>query len=404
MRILTFTSLFPDALHPRHGLFVYQRMAAVAARGHHVEVVAPRPYLPRWWRAGRRGSLSGIPKQEQIGSLQVHHPRYGLIPKISMPLHGLLLVLGCHALVRRLHTRVGFDCIDAHYVYPDGFAATVLGSLLDIPVVVSARGTDIDQFPSFRLIRGQIRRTLRRASGIVAVSHSLKRGMTALGAPPGLIRVIPNGIDSTRFAPLERGEARRSLGLTDQARIVVSVGSLTPSKGHHRLLEAAGTILSRIPTLQVFIIGEGPLRRPLQDVISRTGLAGRAHLIGARPNEELRQWFSAADVACLASDREGWPNALVESLACGTPVVATRVGGIPEIVTSPIEGILVEPNTDALAIALVTSLQTPRDSKLVSHRIRARTWDVVAVEVESWLEATIRRYHDKDLSETCRSS
>src|SRR5262249_1436562 len=151
-------------------------------------------------------------------------------------------------------------------------------------------------FPSFRLIRGQIRTTLRRASGIVAVSGSLKREMTALGASPDRVRVIPNGIDSSRFAPLERGEARRSLGLSSQARIVVSGGSVTASKGHHRLLQASATILSRIPTLEVFIIGEGPLHRPLQVAISRTGLTGRAHLIGARPNEELRQWFSAADV------------------------------------------------------------------------------------------------------------
>src|SRR5271166_3059651 len=149
MRVLAFTSLFPNAIQPWHGIFVRQRLIHLARRpGYSLKLVAPVPYTPSWAPAPRWREASQVPFEERAEEIEVYHPRYILLPKISMPLHGLLMFAGSLSIARRLHQKARFDCIDAHYVYPDGFAAVLLGRCLGIPVVVSARGTDINVFPS----------------------------------------------------------------------------------------------------------------------------------------------------------------------------------------------------------------------------------------------------------------
>lgn len=165
MQILTFTSLFPNSSDKTLGVFIYQRMAHVNRRpGNRVTVVAPVPYFPSWLKSSRWSGMSGIPRMEQIGELTVFHPRYLLLPKISMYFHGLLMFLGSFLLVRKLHQQTRFDCIDGHYIYPDCFAAILMGKLLGVPVVASARGTDINLFPSFRLLRPMIRWTVKNTA------------------------------------------------------------------------------------------------------------------------------------------------------------------------------------------------------------------------------------------------
>lgn len=390
MRVLTFTSLFPNSQQPLLGIFVYQRIAHFARRpGNLVQVVAPVPYFPRWLPGTRWQNYAQIPREERIGNLTVYHPRYLLLPKISMPLHGLLMFLGSLSLVRRLKQKIDFDCIDAHYVYPDGFAATMLGRRLGLPVIVSARGTDVNLFPSFPLIRSMIRRTLRRAAGIVAVSKALKENMVKLGVPPEKISVIGNGVDTQRFQPLDRQMARRQLGMPEEAQVVVSVGSLIPSKGYQLLLAAAAGIAPRHPNLQIYLLGEGFYRARLEALAHEAGMQDRLHLVGSKPNEELAVWFSAADVSCLASAREGWPNVLLESLACGTPVLATRVGGVPEVITSSELGVLVDQDVASIARGLEQALERQWDREALVRYAQTRTWDVVAAEVERYLASQI---------------
>ncbi len=388
MRVLTFTSLFPNAKQPVHGVFVYQRMAHLARRpGNFVQVVAPVPYFPSWLRGSRRQMMSQVPRQERIGDLTVYHPRYPLLPKISMPLHGFLMFMGCLPSVLRLHRHVRFDCIDAHFVYPDGFVATLLGKLLKVPVVVSARGTDINLYPSFRLIRPMIRWTLQQAAGIIAVCRSLKDAMASLGISPEKIVVIGNGVDARRFEPLERRDARNRLGLPEDAQIVVSVGSLIPRKGYQFLVPAIGEIAPRHSKLRLCIIGEGSFRAELEHLSHEAGVQDRISFVGTRPNEELSLWYSAADVSCLVSSREGWPNVLLESMACGTPVVATGVWGVPEVIVSPELGVIVEQTVASIAQGLEFALQKQWSRATLVEYARTRTWEVVAAEVERYLAA-----------------
>jgi len=391
MRILTFTSLFPNAVQSWHGIFIYQRVAHLARRpGNSVTVVAPVPYAPSWIPSRRWREMSRIPSQEKFGDLEVFHPRYFLVPKVSMLVHGLAMFRGSNDLVRELHSERKFDCIDAHYVYPDGFAAVLLGRSLGIPVIVSARGTDISLFPSFRTIRPMIRWTLQNSAGVVGVSEALKDLMVELGAPADRAIAIGNGIDPERFQPVDRGDARRKLGMPEDGEIIVSVANLVPVKGHEFLIAAIAQLAARHPKIRLYIVGEGESRAMLQAMARRAGLQDRIFFVGRKPNEELKYWYSAADVSCLASSREGWANVLLESLACGTPVVATRVWGTREVIASPELGLLADQTADSLAGGLELALQKQWDREYLARYAAARTWDVVAEEVEKFLLARVR--------------
>jgi glycosyltransferase involved in cell wall biosynthesis len=388
LRILTFTSLFPNALQPSHGVFVYQRVSHLARRaGNTVHVIAPVPYSPAWLPVSRWRKMGLVPRNERIGPLEVHHPRYALVPRVSMPAHGLCMYAGSLSLARRLHREIGFDCIDAHYVFPDGLAAVLLGRQLGLPVIVSARGTDINLFPSFRSIRGQIRWTLNSATGVVAVCEALKQAMVDLGIPGEKVRVIGNGIDSERFQPVDRESARLQLGIPADASVIVSVGALIPRKGYQLLIPAVAQLASRYPKLRIYIIGEGAYRKTLCTLAHQAGVADRVTFVGEWPNEGLKTWYSAADVSCLASAREGWANVILESLACGTPVVATRVWGAPEVIVSPELGVLVDQEIGSIAGGLEQALQKVWNSEQLVSYARARTWDLVAAQVNAFLES-----------------
>lgn len=304
--------------------------------------------------------------------------------------HGVLMFLGSFALLRKLHRQIGFDCIDAHYVYPDGLAAVLAGKLIGLPVVVSGRGSDINLLAVFRGVRQMVRWTLRHASRCISVSREIANRMAALGVPENKITVIGNGVDPRRFRATDRTQARQALGLPPRARMIVAVGALVAVKNHRRLLEAAREVREQHPDLQVYVIGEGILRAQLEEFAQRTGLGECLHFPGKCDNQRLHQWYSAADVSCLSSDREGWPNVVLESLACGTPVVATNVGAVPEILSSPELGIVVEPDAAALRDGLCQALRRSWDQKRISDYALTRTWDDVAREVEKALQAAVR--------------
>jgi teichuronic acid biosynthesis glycosyltransferase TuaC len=390
MEILTFTSLFPNATKRELGVFIYQRVAHVARlRDNAVRVIAPVPFLPRWFRTKRWQIYRDIPREEEVGGINVSHPRYPLLPGLLMPLHGLLMFLGCLGPTRRLQRQFRFTCIDAHYVYPDGFAAVLLGKMLKVPVIVSARGTDINVFPSFRLIRPMIRWTLRHATGLIAVSDALKHRMVLLGISADKIRVIPNGVDVQRFFPVDRLDARRRLGLQADNPIIVSVGSLTPAKRHDMLIRALSEVAKQIPEIRAYIVGEGSLHSKLQALIDERRMNQQIFLVGGKPNAELHLWFSAADASCLASSREGWPNVVMESIACGTPVVATRVGGIPEILVSLELGLLVDEDAHSLAAGICAALKRPWDRQGLVRSAESRTWEAVAEEVVEYFQEQV---------------
>jgi glycosyltransferase involved in cell wall biosynthesis len=384
MKLLTYTSLFPNCAQPFHGVFVYQRMVHFARRPQNkVVVVSPMPWVPTWLSAPKYSFVRAVPDQEEIGGITVFHPRYLLIPKISMALHGLLMFLGSHRLVQKLQQDNKFDAVDSHYVYPDGLAAALLARLVNLPLFVSARGTDMNLFPRFRLIRPMIRWTLRNAVGGIGVCKPLRDAMVEMGLPPALATVIGNGVDLHRFKPVSRSSARQQLGMRQDAIILVAIGALIPRKGLHFLIPAFARTARANHYL--YIVGEGDQRRELQALAEQHNVSDRIFMIGVRPNEELNLWFSAANLSCLVSSREGWPNVLLESMACGTPVLATRVWGVPEVVVSSNLGILVDQNVDSIVKGLQDGLERQWDRELLIEHARSRTWDIVAEELEQYM-------------------
>jgi teichuronic acid biosynthesis glycosyltransferase TuaC len=390
LRVLTFTALYPNKVNPLQGIFIHQRVKHFALRpGNSAEVIAPIPYFPSWLPAERWRQFSQIPREEIMEGVRIHHPRYPLLPGISMPVQGMLMYLASLPLAKRLHRENQFDCIDAHFVYPDGFAAVRLGRKLSLSVVVSARGSDVNLYPSFRIIRPMLRWTLTHAAGAIAVSADLKNKMIALGIPESKIRVIANGVDIERFQPCDAKSARKQLGLPEEGAILVSVGSLIESKGHHLLIAAVAELARPFPQLRLYILGEGIYRSTLEQLVREKKMQDRVFFFGNRPNEELNLWFSAADLSCLISSREGWPNVVSEALACGTPVLATRAGGIPEIITSPEQGMFVECTVESIAVGLQRALTKPWNRAEIAQRSRSRSWDAVAAEVEHFLRSNI---------------
>ena len=383
MRILTYSSILPNSLQPTQGIFTFQRLGALSRRpGNHVDFVAPIPYAPSWLPKGSRPRYTCIPSQETMEGLRIFHPRYALIPKISMPWHGRLMYLGTHKTVEQLHLENPYDLLDAQYIYPDGYAGVLIAKKLGIPVVLSALGTDVNVFPKFKRIAPKIRWALNEADGILAVSNSLKATTAAAGASAEKIRVIGNGVDTTRFHPLDRAEARRALRIEGPGPFVISVGTLDPNKGHQLLIAALAELTGRYPAMKAYIAGEGPYQSALTTLIREKKIADRVVLIGKRPHAELNSWFNAANVSCLLSEREGWPNVLLESLAAGTPVIATRAGGIAEVISSPALGTLVERTVPAITAALDAALKHEWDRPALVAYAAQRTWDKVAEEIE----------------------
>jgi glycosyltransferase involved in cell wall biosynthesis len=341
LRLLTFTTLFPNAQQPNHGIFVENRLRHLVATGHATAtVLAPVPYFPSGHpRFGPWARYANVPALEHRHGIAIHHPRYPVIPRIGMSVAPTLLYWSALRAARRLiATGQKFDLIDAHYFYPDGVAAVWLGRALNLPVVVTARGSDLTQFPDFAIPRRLIQTAIRQADGLIAVSAALADRLVALGAPHAT--VLRNGIDLNMFAPpADREAARAALGLT--RKTLISVGGLIPRKRLHLTIDA----LTLLPDIDFLVAGEGPERAALQARIDAVGLSDRARLLGPVPHAQLAAYYGAADASVLASSREGWANVLLESMACGTPVVASDIPGNPEVVQAPEAGLIVRANT-----------------------------------------------------------
>ncbi|MGH7396396.1 MAG: glycosyltransferase [Candidatus Rokuibacteriota bacterium] len=383
MRILVLSSVFPNAAQPTFGVFVRARVAEMA-RSSEVVVVAPVPWFPLN-RLLRGRARSEVRAREQQGALTVHHPRFLSFPGLFKCLDGLFYFLSILPHVWRLRRSFAFDLIDAHFTYPTGMAACLLGKVFRCPVSVTLRGTLVP-LSRYRLRRPQLAWTLRRADRILSVSESLAELAVRLGAPAGRIRVIPNGVDTATFAPGPRAEARAALDLPPTRPVLLSVGILSVRKGHQRVLAALPEVLRHCPDLLYVVVGgpstEGDTGPLLRRTVEELGLADHVRLVGARPPQEVARWLAASDVFCLATSNEGRPNAVMEALACGVPVVTTRVGGNAEIIDEGRNGLLVPLDEPAaLTRALITAFQTDWNREAIAGPWQARSWDRTAAEV-----------------------
>lgn len=367
LRLLTFTTLYPNACQPNHGVFVENRLRHLVESSEATStVLAPIPWFPG------RAPTRAVPLMEERHGLTVHHPRFLAVPsvgKVSNPLS--LFHTARRALDRLIREGLCFDVIDAHYLYPDGVAAMWLGQHFGRKVAITARGSDTSEWPAYALPGRLIRRAIRQADALIAVSASLKQGLVALGAPDDKVTVLRNGVDLHQFRPAtDRAAARVALGMPGPT--LLSVGHLITRKRLHLTIEA----LASLPEYHLVVVGDGPERATLEDLATRLGVSDRVRFAGSQPHNRLPLYYAAADVMVLASSREGWANVLLESMACGTPVVATSAWGTREAVASPEAGIVVDEATGA---AIAAAVRTLTERRLAREATRAYaegfSWD-----------------------------
>ena len=387
-KLLVFSSLFPSSKSPNAGVFIRERMFRV---GKHIPiiVVSPIPWFPlqsiiRCWRPHFRPQPDPHEVQEGV---EVYFPRFLSIPGILKTCDGFFMALG--SLTTLIKLRKEFNIIDAHFAYPDGYAATLLGKWLKIPVTITLRGTEV---PLSKMSGRKTRMlaALKNATRVFSVSNSLKQHVISLGAEIDKIRVIGNGIDVVKFCPLDKSITRVELNIPEDAKVLVSVGGLVDRKGFHRVIEVLPTLVANYPNLIYLVIGsdspEGNIRERLEQQVKMLKLEANVRFLGAYPSEQLKLPLSAADIFVLATANEGWANVFLEAMACGLPVITTEVGGNKEVVNDFRLGTVVPfGNSEALLEALMQGLEAAWDKELIIQYARENSWDTrVKVLVEEF--------------------
>jgi glycosyltransferase involved in cell wall biosynthesis len=381
LRVLTLSTLFPNIGQPTLGVFVERQTLGLAALDDvELQVVSPIG-LPPWplsrhpyYRARR-----GLPLFETWKGLSVHRPRFRTLPGIGGTHAGKAMARALLPWLRKLRESFPFDVIDAEFFWPDGPAAMHLSQALDIPFSVKARGADIHYWGRRPGIRGQIVAAGQAADGLLAVSQALRQDMVALGINAEKITVHHTGVEQDRFVPGDRVAAKAAMGVSGP--LLVTAGALIARKGQMLVLQA----LPLIEGASLVVVGDGPDRASLERVAHSLGVSGRVRFLGNRPHEELPALLSAADVMVLPSASEGLANVWVESLACGTPLVISDVGGAREVMDGPEAGRLVPREPEAIANAVNEILAAPPDPWRVRAAAQRFRWDRNAWELREHL-------------------
>jgi teichuronic acid biosynthesis glycosyltransferase TuaC len=386
MRILTLATLFPAACRPNFGIFVERQTSALTAvRDVAVTVVNPVGIAP--WplsQFGEQAILRNLPNQEQWGELDVYRPQFTAVPKFGGRFNPAAIAKAVLPLAKKMHAQMGFDLIDAEFFYPDGPAAMRLSQALGIPYTIKARGSDIHHWGAQSGCAAQILEAADKAAGLLAVSGALKADMVALGMDAAKIRVHYTGLDQTRFLPRDRVTEKAKLGISGP--LILSVGALIPRKGQDLLIAA----LPSLPDAMLMLAGKGESESDFRALAAELGVADRVAFLGSVPHDDLPALFAAADIMALVSASEGLANAWVEALACGTPIIASDVGGIRELVKTPEAGRIVARTPQAIAAAVHDILANPPSHEAVTANVSAFSWDENARQLAAFFRDVVR--------------
>jgi len=365
LKVLVLTNLFPSPWDPLRSPFNRQQFERLGQQ-HEVDVLTAVDFRERFGRKRAPFRVDHVNAEQFV----FFYP-----PLIGRSLHAACWLVSLLSQKWRRLRRAHYDCLLLSWGYPDAAAASWLARHLDIPYVVKVHGSDLNVKAEQGLIRPQIRQALRGAQAVVAVSQALADKAVAMGVEPSRVHVLYNGVEPELFTPGSRSDARSKLALPQDERILLYVGNLKDSKGCLDLLEAFPRVLVTHPDASLMYIGSGPARESMRQRAAALGCSERVRFVGAVEHSVLGDWFRAADLLCLPSHNEGVPNVVLEAMACGTPVVATRVGGIPEVLPEH-AGMLVDAH-DRIGLegALIDALGRAWDSgRIAAHAGRFR-WD-----------------------------
>lgn len=336
LNVLLFTNLYPTPQDPTRGLYNLYNFKALSQYCD-TRMVTPLPWWGRWKSPGL---LLHTPYDDSTG-IPAWYPSFYSLPG-APSLHARGMYVSLRSRLNRLRAEFPFDVILASWAYPDAVAAAHYAHEVGCPLVSMALGSDLNEISRHAALRTQIVDGLRRSECVVAVSGALKEKAISLGIPADRVKVQHNGVDGERFrirAPEELKAVRERLGLPQDRPVVGFVGNFKPEKGVEVLVAATGALKRRgRADLLLAMVGDGPLLEPLRAEAKALGVEGQILFCGRRSHDEVPDWIAASDVMCLPSFREGCPNVVLESLASGKPVVASRVGGVPELLLPLTEG------------------------------------------------------------------
>jgi glycosyltransferase involved in cell wall biosynthesis len=394
LRVLAVTNLFPSPVEPQRAPYNRQQFAALARRA------VVRVLVPVFWYQWRPFRF---PDSDYDGVEARYFPFF-YPPRVLENVHGSAMRASLVATQLRAARRFKPDVLLASWLHPDAYGAVGLARRLAIPLVAKAHGSDANVLSDTPARRREIAAVLRQASGIVAVSEALRSKLIELGAPAQLTRVVYNGVDRIRFSPGARDAACARSGLDPALHHILYVGNLKVSKGCEDLIRAFARFASAAsPNARLVFAGDGPHQARIKSLAAGSGLDDRIRFLGTTSHEQLPDLYRAAEVVCLPSHSEGVPNVLLEAMACGTPIVATRVGGIPEVVPA-CAGVLIEPrDTAALAQALASVRARTWDRDAIVEHARRFDWSESAAQLERILVRAARG-EAPDLASDCESA
>ena len=370
LNVLMLSTLFPDISRPNFGVFVERQARELASRAEATVTVVAPVGLPPWplSLSARYAPLRALPRKERWRELTVYRPTFPIIPKFGGRTNVITMTRAILPLVRRLHAQTPFDVIDASFFFPDGPVAQRLSKALGIPYSVKARGADIHHWGTQRGTRKMVRQAGDQAAGLLAVSDAMRRSMARMGMDADKIRVHYTGVDLDTFELSDRAAAKEALDFSGP--VMLCVGALIPRKGQELLVRA----LPALPDVTLLLAGQGQYRRTLENLAQELGVERRVGFLGSVPHHKLPRIFAAADVMALPSASEGLANAWVESLACGTPIVISDVGGARELLDRPEAGQIVDRDPQDIAAAIRAILDDPPPPEKVREAALRFTW------------------------------
>jgi len=384
MNCLVIADAFPSPREPWRGPYNRRQVEGLATL---CKVLVVNP-LPWTWLLKRRGHSDCAAGAGPVAGVAMQlHPVFLHLPLVGRSLAWRSVLAATERALREADPPA-IDVVLATFAYPHGLAARQLAKRLGVPYAIKVRGSDLHSLPPAGKRRHLTAQALRGAAAVVAVSRSLARIACELGADAESVHVLPNGVDTEGFPLIDRTDARCRLGLSEDGGLVLFVGNLVPVKGLDVLLEALRLDARSGGAAQqysVAIAGSGPLRRWLARRIAAGGLGGRVRVLGELGRQEVALWMNAADALVLPSRNEGCPNVVLEALSCGTPVVASRVGAVPELINGTC-GIQVEPgDAEGLATGLRSCLSGGWDRQAIRLRVKDMSWQANAEKLFSIL-------------------
>lgn len=372
LKIAVVTHYFPSSAEPWQGRSAYQTLRLIAQKAD-VQVFYPNSSYPSILRSRSRSFT--LDHSWSPTDVNVKYYDYPAIPIISRPFNG---DVAAHVLlphIRAFAPDLIFSCV----LYPHGYTALKIARALSVPAVAMGIGSDINRIGD-AISAMHTRTVLRNSDFVVTVCDDLRKKAILMGARPDTSRAILNGCDLSTFHVSDRLKARHTLGIDPSAQTVVYVGRMDVKKGLRELVEASISVHAQRPNLQVYLVGDGSDKPIIQSAIDVGNAAGYIHVLPSCTFDDVAVWMSAADVATLPSYMEGCPNVVLEALACGRPVVATNVGGIPEILNDSCGCLVPAQNTPALAHALNSVFDLTWDAAEISAS-HGRSWNAVAEEL-----------------------